>query len=274
MAQIATKQGVAADPGYSRFIFTVNVVVTEKYLTPTAPPKQAYKMDVTFYIGDGLEGKIFSSTTTSVSGVGDNETKAYMAALKNISVLDPSYKKFADLGKQKIMDYYTSQCDVVIREAQTLSAAQKYDEAIYKLMSVPDACTECYKKAIEATDAAYQLKVDRECKMRLNEAATLWGAEQNVGGAKKAGAVLAKIDPSANCFSEALVLARKIAEEVKRLDERAYQDQQAELAFQKEMEQNKQAANTALEKERIQAYRDVQKAYAEHQPEVKYVRLW
>jgi hypothetical protein len=197
MVQIATKQGVAADPGHSRFVFTVNVVVTEKYVTPTAPPKQACKMDVTFYIGDGFEGKIFASTTSSVSGVGDNETKAYMAALKSINVLNPNYKKFADLGKQKIMAYYDSQCDIIIREAQTLSAAQKYDEAIYKLMSVPDVCTECYKKAIEATDAIYQQK------MSLNDAA------------------IAK-----------------------------------------------------SEKERITAYRDIQKAYAENQQEAAYVPLW
>ncbi|GHT12132.1 hypothetical protein AGMMS4956_06280 [Bacteroidia bacterium] len=263
VVQIAAKQGVAADPGHSRFVFAVNVVELEKNITPTAPPKHSYKLDVTFYIGDGIEGKIFSSVSTTVSGVGDNATKAYMNALKNINVLNPNYKKFADQGKAKIVEYYNSQCDPIIRKAQTLSAAQKYDEAIYKLMSVPEACAECRSKAISAVDSVYQQKIDYDCKTTLAEANNLWNTEQNAEGAKKATAALLRINSKASCFGEALVLSQKIAEQIQQLDAQALETQKEELAFQREEQ-----------KQRLDAYRDIQKAYAENQPEVEYKPLW
>ncbi|MDR1610164.1 MAG: hypothetical protein LBS08_01470 [Candidatus Symbiothrix sp.] len=281
VSQIASKQGIAADPGYSRFVFTANVVIVEKYITPTAPPKQAYKIDVTFYIGDGIEGKAFSSCNTAITGIGDNETKAFMDALKNIRVLNPDYKKFIELGKAKIIAYYNEKCDAIIRESQTLSAAQQYDEAIYKLMSVPEECKECRMKVMDAADAVYQQKIDRECKTILAEANALWNAEQNVEGAQKAGQTLVRIDPNANCFNEALALSKKISERIKQLDERAWNVQQEKLAFQREMTQkefdfrvNSSEREDELERERIKAYRDVQKTYAENQPAVQYVSLW
>jgi hypothetical protein len=270
VSQIASKQGIAADPGYSRFVFTANVVIVEKYITPTAPPKHAYKMDVTFYIGDGFEGKSFSSCNTAVTGIGDNETKAFMDALKNIKVLNPDYKKFIELGKTKIIAYYNEKCDAIIRESQTLSAAQQYDEAIYRLTSIPEECKACYMKAMDAADAVYQQKIDRECKQILAEANALWNAEQNVTGAQKAGRALVRIDPNANCFSEANMLSKKIAKHIEKLDERAWNALQDELAFQRD----KSKKQDELERERIKAYRDVRKAYAENQPAVKYVFLW
>jgi hypothetical protein len=263
VSQIASRQGIAADPGYSRFIFTANVIVVDKFITPTAPPKHAYKMDVTFYIGDGFDGKTFASYNTSVTGVGDNETKAFMDALKNIKVANPDYKTFIEQGKAKIIAYYNERCDAIIREAQALSSTQKHDEAIYKLMSVPEECSACYPKAMNAVAIIYQQKIDRECKMYLAEATTLWNAEQDAEGAQKAGEILIRIDPNAACFSEVRTLSQKISERIKALDNRAWNAQQKAIE-----------STERLERERIRAYRDVQKAYAQNQPAVKYVIFW
>lgn len=279
--QIASKQGIGADPGYSRFVFTANPVVNEKFITPTAPPKQAYKIDVTFYIGDGIEGKVFSSCNTSVSGVGDNETKAFINALKNIQVSSPDYQRFIAQGKAKIVAYFNEKCDGLIRESQTLSAAQKYDEAIYKLMSVPEECRECYAKALNAADAVHRQKINRECQIILTEANALWSVEPNIVGAQKAGRALVRIDPDADCFGEALLLSRKMSDRVREIDERMWHAQQEKLAFQREMVQkeldfriSKSERQDDLERERIRAYRDVQKTYAENQPEVQYLLFW
>jgi hypothetical protein len=270
LAQIASKQGIAAHPGYSRFILTANVVVQEKYITSTAPPKQAYKLDITFYVGDGFEGKVFSSHTSSVTGIGDNETKAYINALKNIKVTDPAYKKLMDLGASKIVDYFNTQCDFVIREAQTLAASQKYEEALWKLTSVPDVCADCWKRAMDEADAVYQKKIDRECQIVLNEANNIWNAGQNLEVAAEAGAVLVKIDPNSNCFSQAMALSRKIAQRVQALDEREEAAKKEELQFQRTMEERKlqmeekrEAKRAEQEDARIQAYRDVGTAWAE-----------
>ncbi|MDR0738523.1 MAG: hypothetical protein LBF39_05565 [Prevotellaceae bacterium] len=271
LTQIASKQGIAAHPGYSRFILTANVVVQEKYITSTAPPKQAYKLDITFYVGDGFEGKVFSSHTSSVTGIGDNDTKAYINALKNIKVTDPAYKKLMDLGASKIVDYFNTQCDFVIREAQTLAASQKYEEALWKLTSVPDVCADCWKRAMDEADAVYQKKIDRECQIILTEANSTWNAGQNLAAAEKAGTVLVKVDPSSNCFDQAMALSRKIAQRVQELDEREEAAKKEELQFQRTMEEKRMQ----LEQNRIKAYQDVSIAWAENQQEqVVYKPFW
>jgi hypothetical protein len=261
LTQVASKQGIAASPGYSRFVLTANVVVQEKYITSTAPPKQAYKLDVTLYVGDGFEGKVFATHTTSVTGIGDNETKAYLNALKNIKVADPAYKKLMDLGASKIVEYFNTQCDFVIKEAQTLAAAQKYEEALWKLTSVPDVCATCWKRAMDEADAVFQQKIDRECKIILAAATNSWNAGQDLEAAGNAGAVLVNIDPNSNCFDQAMALSRKIAQRVQELDEREEAAKKEELQFQRKMEEK----SAQLEQERIQAYRDIGVAWAENQ---------
>jgi hypothetical protein len=271
LTQIASKQGIAATPGYARFVLTANMVVQEKYITATAPPKQACKLDVTFYVGDGLEGKVFASHTTSVTGIGDNETKAYINALKNIKVTDPAYKKLMDLGASKIVDYFNTQCDFVIREAQTLAASQQYEEALWKLTSVPEVCAACWKRAMDEADAVFQQKIDRDCQFLLNAASHAWNAGQDLPAAEKAGEALVKIDPSSNCFSQAMALSRNIAQRVKELDDREEAAKKEALQFQRQMEEK----SVLLEQERIKASHDIGVAWAENQPEqVAYKPFW
>jgi hypothetical protein len=281
LTQIASKQGIAASPGYSRFVLTANVVVQEKYITSTAPPKQAYKLDITFYVGDGFEGKVFASHTSSVTGIGDNETKAYVNALKSIKVADPAYKKLMDSGAAKIIEYFNTQCDFVIKEAQTLAAALKYEEALWKLTSVPDVCADCWKRAMDEADAVYQKKIDRECQIVLNEANNTWNAGQNLEAAEKAGTVLVKVDPNSNCFDQAMVLSRKIAQRVKELDDREEAEKKEELLFQRQMEEKSMQLeqmriekNAEVEQTRIKAYHDASIAWAENQPQEAYKPFW
>jgi len=146
--EIVTKSGMGGSVGNQRFILTANINIMSKDITPTAPPMQAFTLDITLYIGDGIEGTKFSSITTTVKGVGDNETKAYIAALKTLKTSDPSYQTFIETGKTKIVEYYNSKCDFIIKESQALASQNKCDEAIYKLTSVPEVCKSCYDSFI------------------------------------------------------------------------------------------------------------------------------
>ena len=83
--QIVTQNGMGGAANNERFIITANVNVISKDLTATAPPMTALVLEVTLYIGDGFVGTKFSSTSISVKGVGESETKAYISALKGIS---------------------------------------------------------------------------------------------------------------------------------------------------------------------------------------------
>ncbi len=259
--QILTANGMSGNVMNTRFILSANVIVQTKDITATAPPMQAYTLDVTLYIGDGFEGKAFSSYTTTVKGVGENETKAYNAALKSIKTTDPAYQTFIDKGKSKIIEYYNAQCDFIIKDAQSLANMNKFDEAIWKLTSVPDVCTECWEKCMKAVAPIFQQKIDFECKTKLLEATNLWNAGQSWDAAQSAGAILATIDPKSACFAESKALSDKIAKRILEVDKR-------EWNFKYDQE-------IGLERDMIKAYRDVGVAWGNGQPQnVTYKTLW
>lgn len=251
LSQIVTQNGMGGSASNQRFIITANINVMSKDITPTAPPMQAFTLDVTLYIGDGIDGTKFASISTTLKGVGENETKAYISALKNLKTTDPNYQAFIEKGKTKIVEYYNSKCDFIVKEAQTLASQNKYEEAIYKLTSVPEVCKTCYDKCMDAVAPIYKLQIDRQCKLKLAEASNLWAANQTVDAGNTAGEILSSIDPSAACFAEVKTLSSKIAARVKELDAREW---------------NYTLKEQAQESERIKAYRDVGVAYGNGQP--------
>ncbi|MBU3680643.1 MAG: hypothetical protein FGM16_01740 [Flavobacterium sp.] len=258
LSQIATANGLGGSSN-SRFIITTNVSVLTKDITPTAPPMHAYTLEVTLYIGDGLEGTLFSSQSVTLKGVGVNETKAYIAALNGLKTKDPVYQTFIEKGKNKIMEYFNSKCDFILKDAQTMAAQNKYEEAIMKLTSVPEVCKACYDKAMDAVAPIYQKQIDRQCKQRLMEATTAWNAAQDLASAENAGGILSQIEPGASCYKEALALSSKIAQRVKELDQR-------EWKFQMKQQQD----DVDIQKATIKAARDIGVAYGNNQPDVVY----
>ena len=263
--QIVTQNGMGGAANNERFIITANVNVISKDLTATAPPMTALVLEVTLYIGDGFVGTKFSSTSISVKGVGESETKAYISALKGISPTNSNIQSFVGNGKSKIIEYYNSKCDFIIKEAQTLVSQNNFEEAIFKLTSVPEVCKDCYDKCMDAVGPIYQKQIDRECKSKLMEANTAWNATQDSYGADTAGGILAQIDPNASCYKEALALSNKIAQSIKERDQRDWKLQLKE-----------QQDNVDIQKATIKAIRDIGVAYGNGQPKtVTYnVRGW
>ena len=73
VAQVASSNGIGGSTLNPRFILTPNITVLSKDLTATAPPMTALGLEITFYIGDGIEGVLFANTSIEVKGVGTNE---------------------------------------------------------------------------------------------------------------------------------------------------------------------------------------------------------
>lgn len=265
MDQLTTRYGFAGSSFNSRFIITPNITVLEKHITPTAPSMTAYTLGISFYVGDGIEGIKFSSAYFEVKGVGTNETKAYIDAIRQINPSNVELKAMLEEGKKGIIEYYNSRCDFILKEAQMLESVGKYDEAIYTLVSVPEVCKQCYEKAMDAVGPVYQKYIDRKCKKSLADAFNAWNAGQNRAAADDASYYLSQIDPNASCFQEGKDLSNTIAKRVKELDAR-------EWSF--EMKQHQDGVD--LRREEIRAARDVGVAYGNNQPKnVTYnVRYW
>jgi len=258
--QVATRNGMAGSSLNPRFIIVPNITVLSKDITPTAPPMIALTLEVTFYIGDGIEGKLFSSSSIEVKGVGTNETKAYISAIRQIKPTNSSLRTLVKNGKTKIIEYYNDNCDFIIKQAQTLETQQQYGAAIFQLMTIPPVCKECYNKCMDYAGPLYQKYIDKQCKIKLSEAQNAWKSGQDVEAATKAANYLSEIDPNAACYSEAIKLTEEIGVRVKEIDQR-------EWDFTLKIEQDMVNIQDSL----ISATKEIGVAYGTNQPkDVKY----
>lgn len=259
LSQIATSNGLGGSDAMSRFIITANVSVLSKDITPTAPPMYAFTIEVTMYIGDGIEGTNFSSHSVTLKGAGTNETKAYISALKNLKTNDPQYQVFIEKGKTKVIEYYNSKCNLIIKGAQALASQGQYEEAIYNLSIIPEVCKDCYDKSMDAVSTIYKFQIDKVGKASLVNATNSWNSSQNVSGASLAGEYLAQIDPNASSYKEAQKLADKISKKITEIEKKEWDFKMKE--YQDDVD---------IRKQTIEAAREIGVAYGKNQPKTIY----
>lgn len=293
--QITSNNGMGGSQANPRFIITANVNVGTKDIIAGPPQMIAQNLDVTLFIGDAVTNNIFSNTTLNLKGVGTNENKAFIDALKTINPKNKEVLAFLEEGKTKIIDYYGTNCDFIIKDAQTLVKQEKYDEAIYQLSLVPDVCKDCYFKCLDTLTHIYQQKIDADCKVKFNEAKVTWAAAQTPNGAEKAGDILSTINPMACCQADVATFIKTIDAKLKAdekarwqfkmkqyADKIAAQKEEVRIAEEKSkrddvyrenqsqrdaVAQEKQSQrNYELDKIRVSAYRDVAVEYAKNQP--------
>ena len=295
--QIISNNGIGGSQANPRFIITANVNVGTKDIIGGPPQMIAQNLDVTLFIGDAVTNTIFSNTTLSLKGVGTNENKAFIDAFKTINPKNKEVLAFLEEGKTKIINYYSTNCDFIIKDAQTLVKQEKYDEAIYQLSLVPDVCKDCYFKCLDNLTLIYQQKIDADCKVKFNEAKVTWTAAQTLNGAEKAGDILSTINPMANCQTDVTAFIKTIDAKLKAdekarwqfkmkqyADKIAMQKEQVRIAEEKgkrddtyrenqsqrdAISQEKQSSrNFELDKIRVNSYREVAVEQARNQPKI------
>jgi len=199
--------GSAINP---RFIITASVNIGTKDIIAGPPQMIAQNMDVTFFVADALTNTVFSNTSLSLKGIGTNENKAFIEAFKTINPKNKELKSFLNEGKNKIINYYNTQCEFIIRDALSLSKKGEYDAAIHKLVVVPDVCENCHRKSMDTMQYIYQQKIDKECLLIMRNAQTTWMANQNSTGAAKVAEIINTISPFSTCEPDAGNLMRQV----------------------------------------------------------------
>ena len=263
MNTVLTKQGLAGSKN-QRFIITANADILSEDIVVTTKEMYQYQLEVHFIIGDGIDGIKFATASQTVQGLGETKAAAYLQAIRKIKPSDPTFQNMVNEAKVKIIEYYNSKCDFIMSEAKTLAQKQESDAAIYKLMSVPDVCKDCYDKCMAAVAPIYQSKIDDEGALLLAEARAIWAAGQNAEKGEEAGAILVKINPSSKSYAEAIAVSNEIAKRIKEIDQREW-----------DFILKQQQDEVDIQKSNIKAMRDIGVAFGENQQPITYnIRTW
>ena len=252
LTQIVTRNGLAGSCFDPRFIITANMVEIDHYVTATTPPMQAYSFSPTLYIGDAATGTLYATCPLgTIKGAGSNDTQAIMQAVKGLRTNSPELQAFIETGKTRIIEWYNTQIDFLISEANSLAGQDKFDEAIALLYTVPSVCKAAFDKAMRAAEQIFQQKIDIEGAQLLNMATHAWNANQSWAGANEAATYLSQIHPLSSVIPQAMDLSSTIAKRVKELDSREWNFAMKQFD-----------ASVSLESKRIAAMAEVGKAMA------------
>lgn len=284
LTQIASSKGMGGNSVNPRFIITASVNTLSKDIIAGPPTMIAQNLSLNVYIADAVEEKVYSSSTIELKGVGTNEDKAYVTAFKRINPRHPDLEALLQEGKEKIIAFYESQCDFILKEADALMSKEKYEEAIYNLSLVPEVCKECYVKCYDKSGEVYQKQIDSQCQSILTKAKAMWSSKATSDNALDIADILSEINPNASCATDANALIQEIGRKL-RADEKArwdfqmkqYEDklnlekERMRLAEEKsirddEIRERQSSRDFEVDKLRVAAYREVASEYARNQP--------
>ncbi len=147
MRQIIGLNGLSAMDDAPLFIMNPELLIISSDVTPTTPIMYTYNMEIVFDLADRYTGNVYASATQALKGVGNTETAAYNSAFKQIDPHNGKYKVMLEKGKEAIIEYYNTQCDLVISRANSLAAQKNYTTSLALLNSVPPVCRECFDQA-------------------------------------------------------------------------------------------------------------------------------
>lgn len=150
MRQIIGLNGMSALDNAPLFIIFPQIMTSSNEVAPTTPPIFTYNMELVFNVADRYTGNVYATASQTLKGAGKTEQAAYNNAFQTINVRNGKYKAMVEKGKEAIVEYFNSHCDLAISRAKSLADQYNWVGALGILNSVPPVCKECFDKCNEA----------------------------------------------------------------------------------------------------------------------------
>ena len=165
--QAVSLNGMASTDNSNKFLLIPSVTVISIGPTTTMPIQYMAEIEISLFLVDNSRKLMMSQEILTKKGVSVDETTAVLEAVKSLKGRDPKLKKMIVNGKNKILDYYNSECDKVMLTISTYLEMGMYDEALNELNAIPqiDAELDCYKNSINILS---QISAEQQAKSNAN----------------------------------------------------------------------------------------------------------
>lgn len=284
LSQIASANGMGGSEANPRFIITAVSNVMSKDIVAGPPQMIALNVELTIFIGDAVTKTVFAAHTVPLKGVGTNENKAFIEAMKTLNIRNRLVSDLVKEGKEKIISFYETQCEFLLQQSKSLADRAQYAEAIYELSTIPEVSQGCYFKSLDLSTEFFQKKIDTDCSQILSKAKSIWAAKLNPEGAEEVGKLIETIHPLSSCQPNVQTLLNSIESKLKSdeqarwqfklqqyADRVATEKEQVRIAEQKSIRDDvyreaQSQRNLELDKLRVSATRHVAMEFARNQP--------
>ncbi len=221
IARLITENGISGPEFNPRFVVAPKVAVLDKEVLGTAPPRIVLNLEMTLMVGDGLNGNLIHSETVNLKGVGSNEQKAYMNAIKRLAPKNPALLNLLEKAKTEIVAYYDKNCETIAKTAKSLRDQDKTFEALEIIANIPES-TKCFEKKSYMIKDYYQKAINEQCKRNLNAAKAIWYGSQTLEGAEELRNLLSEIQPRAHCYDDVRAFHKEISNRIKELSDKEW----------------------------------------------------
>lgn len=192
---------------------------------------------------------IFSSFSKELKGTGRTQQLAINNAINSLKSNDAALLTFIEKGKMKLQDYYQSNCTKILNDANNLKKTARYEESLALLMSVPETAS-CYKSAQNTSLEVYKNYQKKLCAENIRQANMLI-TERDYSSAFNA---LSEVGVDSPCAAQSNALIKSIDSKIS-----------AEEKKQWEVQMKVYNDAVALEKQRINAIKDIAVSYYKSQ---------
>lgn len=160
--QAVTLNGIASTDNSNKFLLIPSVTVLSIEQTTTVPINYVAEVEITMFIVDNSKKLLMSQETFVKKGVADNERKAVVEAIKSIKARDPKIKKMITIGKNRIIEYYNTECETIVKTINAYIDCGMYEEALNELNAIPqiDGNTGCYDNTLNILSKISQEQQD------------------------------------------------------------------------------------------------------------------
>lgn len=237
--------------------------------------KAVVELDVDLFIGDGMNGTLFSSTSFTVKGIGPNMEKARIAALRKAPARSREIQDFVNVGKSRIIAYYEQQGPAIINTAKSLAQSKEYENAISTLFAIPSTCSH-YAEA-QKLAGEYGLKLSNsQNDNAIRKAQSAWNANPTEAGAAAAVEALNDVkNPTPAQEASIKSLLKTMDAKFTLRETREYQARMTEEKNRHSERLSEISSEASVEKARYNAAASVAKAYAASRPQMVYhVHSW
>lgn len=299
MREMITHFGVGSSSINSRFVMEARVNVLSKDIVPGPPQRVSQRVEISFFMGDVVKQKVFSSAAITQIGVGTNENTSFIASIRQINPRNERFGSMINEGKAGIIAFYQMECESILREAESLAVQGNFSRAIFNLAQIPDVCTECYQRGLELQGQIFTRKIESEGMSAFTQAKAIWAESPNSQGAGRVSRLISRINPRVSFIQDVNLFASSVSAVVQEQELREWQqrvqeyndrledarlraDRDHELRMQQQdlrAQESRDRAETArlradrqheLEQMRIQAFREIAVEYARNQPQTVY----
>lgn len=248
ISQASNVENIVVGEG-SSFAIIPKLLCLTKDVIPGPPVKYSLDFELTLYLTDVNTGTIFYSETLSLKGVDNTESKAQITALRELNPNTPQLLALFKNGKQKAIAYYDANGANIIAKVQRLAEMKQFEEAIYTVLAIPN-CSKYGEQAMAEAIKIFDRYMNDKCNENLQLAKSVWVAEQNANGARKAAQYLSQIYPEYECYSEAQNL---------------YNEMKKVVGEDKVFEKDLILSEIEIEKNKVNAIHDIGVAYGKGQ---------